>query len=96
MAQLGTEKHPAVVRVQSLQAAEQVMSVCEQHGWKVVVGIEPQEPEDLSDLEKLLDPTDHVGIPARSQLSTTSRVGRNDPCSCGSGLKLKRCCGSTA
>ena len=27
---------------------------------------------------------------------STSKVGRNDPCPCGSGKKYKRCCGGTA
>jgi uncharacterized protein len=28
-----------------------------------------------------------------SRMSTRKKVGRNDPCSCGSGLKYKKCCG---
>jgi uncharacterized protein len=32
---------------------------------------------------------------ARSFGEMTVRVGRNDPCPCGSGKKYKRCCGST-
>jgi uncharacterized protein len=36
-------------------------------------------------------------MPAHSHppKSETPRVGRNDPCPCGSGLKYKKCCGST-
>jgi hypothetical protein len=30
----------------------------------------------------------------KHQLPPTYRVGRNDPCPCGSGRKFKRCCGS--
>jgi len=36
--------------------------------------------------------TVNAGIHA-SQLSRTPKVGRNDPCPCGSGKKYKRCCG---
>ena len=25
----------------------------------------------------------------------TAKVGRNDPCSCGSGVKFKKCCGKS-
>ncbi len=45
------------------------------------------------------DSSDHieyedVGIePATSPLRRETRVGRNDPCPCGSGRKYKRCCG---
>lgn len=28
-----------------------------------------------------------------NEKSTASKVGRNDPCPCGSGKKYKRCCG---
>ncbi|MCB1022183.1 MAG: SEC-C domain-containing protein, partial [Acidobacteria bacterium] len=30
------------------------------------------------------------------QVLTTAKVGRNDPCPCGSGKKYKKCCGQTA
>ena len=28
-------------------------------------------------------------------ISAHSKIGRNDPCSCGSGRKFKKCCGTT-
>jgi uncharacterized protein YecA (UPF0149 family) len=28
-----------------------------------------------------------------SRIAVSSKVGRNDPCPCGSGLKYKKCCG---
>ncbi|MCF6203105.1 MAG: SEC-C domain-containing protein [Methylococcaceae bacterium] len=36
-----------------------------------------------------------VNIPAvhPSALSRPKKLGRNDPCSCGSGKKYKKCCG---
>lgn len=36
-------------------------------------------------------PTPDFAVPVRSQ-----KVGRNDPCPCGSGLKFKKCCGKEA
>ena len=32
-------------------------------------------------------------VPATPALKTSARVGRNDPCPCGSGKKYKKCCG---
>lgn len=29
----------------------------------------------------------------QSQIAVSSKIGRNDPCSCGSGKKYKKCCG---
>ena len=84
MAKLGTTKHPAVARVQTMERAGEIMALCESHGWKVVVGVEPDKPEDISDVERLLNPQAPVTVQAK--------VGRNDPCPCGSGLKYKQCC----
>jgi uncharacterized protein YecA (UPF0149 family) len=33
---------------------------------------------------------DHTHAPIRRE---TAKIGRNDPCSCGSGKKFKKCCG---
>ncbi len=84
MAQLGSDKRPAVGRVKTMERAAEVMALCEKHGWKVIVGIEPNKPEDISDVESLL--ASHALPVARPN------VGRNDPCPCGSGLKFKKCC----
>jgi hypothetical protein len=36
-----------------------------------------------------------VGAPRAGIERRTARVGRNDPCPCGSGKKYKKCCGTT-
>jgi SEC-C motif domain protein len=33
------------------------------------------------------------GFPVKSRPLSSSKIGRNDPCSCGSGQKYKKCCG---
>lgn len=33
------------------------------------------------------------GVTAKQRPITSNKVGRNDPCPCGSGLKFKKCCG---
>ena len=37
-----------------------------------------------------------VGIGTPEPRRSTSKIGRNDPCPCGSGKKYKRCCGGAA
>ncbi|MGI6345016.1 MAG: preprotein translocase subunit SecA [Bacillota bacterium] len=37
-----------------------------------------------------------AGQPARTKQVSSAKVGRNDPCPCGSGKKYKRCCGRNA
>lgn len=84
MPKLGSEKRPAVIRVQTSKRAEEIIALCNDRSWKVIVGIEPDKPEDISDLERLLNPP--------KPIRADPKVGRNDPCPCGSGLKYKKCC----
>jgi hypothetical protein len=60
------------------------MALCNERGWKISTGIERDKPEDISDVERLLNPL----IIKRDK----PKVGPNDPCPCGSGLKFKKCC----
>ena len=53
MARLGSSKRPAVVRVNSFERAEDIVNLCDRHGVKVIVGVEPEKPEDVSDLRRV-------------------------------------------
>lgn len=57
MAKLGSKKRPAVVRVRSVARAGEIVAYCDERGWEVIVGVEPEETEYLSDFEKLTDGT---------------------------------------
>lgn len=83
---LGTEKYPAVVRVKTEKRLKEVTAVFEENGWKYEIGLEPDKPEDINDLELLLNPPKTVTV--------ENKVGRNEPCPCGSGKKYKKCCGA--
>jgi SWIM/SEC-C metal-binding protein len=83
MAKLGSEKKPIVVRVQSEERAKYVAEICAAHGWHYIIGFELDKSEDISDLKKALTRFE----PIRSE-----KIGRNDPCPCGSGKKYKKCC----
>ncbi len=82
---MGTEKNPAVVRVQTEERMKEVASIFEENGWGYTIGLEPDKPEDITDLERLLNPP--------KPRIAEKKVGRNDPCPCGSGIKYKKCCG---
>ncbi len=81
---LGTKKKPAVVTVQTEERMEEVVSIFQEKGWECVVGVEPDKEEDITDLDILLN------LP-KTQINE-NKVGRNDPCPCGSGKKYKKCC----
>lgn len=88
MAELGTKNKPARVRVQTEEKALQIMALCNQKGWQVIVGIEPDKEENIRDVEKLLN-----GAASSSTFKFKSSPSRNEPCPCGSGKLYKRCCG---
>ena len=84
-AKLGTPKNPAVVNVQTEARAKELESEFEKNAWSYKITLEPDKPEDIKDLEILLNP--------QKTMIAGDKVGRNDPCPCGSGEKYKRCCG---
>ena len=83
-AKLGSEKNPAVVRVQSERRSKELRETFEKHGWECRISIEPGETEDISDLKRLLNP--------QKPTVAEKKVGRNEPCPCGCGKKFKNCC----
>ncbi len=85
MAKLGSKKRPIIVRVQTEETADYVIETCEAHGWHYIIGFEPDKPEDISDLEKMLNPVEPI---------KSNKINRNAPCPCGSGKKYKKCCGA--
>jgi SWIM/SEC-C metal-binding protein len=84
-AKLGTEKNPAVVHVRTEKRLKEITALFKEKGWNYKIGLEPDKPEDIADLERLLNPPQ----PQRVE----KKLGRNEPCSCGSGKKYKNCCG---
>lgn len=85
MTRLGSKQRPAIVRVQTHERREQLTEIFDKHGWDFIVGVEPDQDEDITDLLKLLHPE-------RFTVRAQPTAGRNDPCPCGSGSKYKKCC----
>ena len=53
MSQLGTKSKPAIVRVQTEERGLELIALCNQKGWQVIVGIEPDKEENIDDIKKL-------------------------------------------
>ena len=86
-AKLGTETRPAVVNVKTKKRMKEVTAIFEKNGWEYKIELEPDKPEDVTDLEILLNPP--------KPIIAEKKVGRNEPCPCGSGKKYKKCCGKS-
>lgn len=57
-------------------------------------GHTPAEMRALSDEESEMMPLPADIIPFHTQVRNEKKIGRNDPCPCGSGKKYKKCCGA--
>ncbi len=64
---------------------EEVGKIFEKNGWECTIELARDKPEDITDLEILLN------WPKPREVD--KKVGRNEPCPCGSGNKYKKCCG---
>ncbi|MFH0728247.1 MAG: PBPRA1643 family SWIM/SEC-C metal-binding motif protein [Pseudomonadota bacterium] len=84
-AKLGTKKRPAVVYVKSEERRKEIAPVFKENCWEYIVELDPDKPEDITDLETLLNPPKPKIVPVK--------VSRNESCPCGSGNKYKKCCG---
>ncbi|MCG8605076.1 SEC-C domain-containing protein [bacterium] len=85
IAKLGTEKNPAVVNVQTEKRRKEVAAIFAENGWKYTITLEPEQPEDTTALDRLLNPP--------KPIKAEKKIGRNERCPCGSGIKYKNCCG---
>jgi uncharacterized protein YecA (UPF0149 family) len=75
-----------------MEKGEAIVALCNQHEWQVIVGVEEGEPEDTSDVDKLLSGlSDHAKTASKPRLPP--KISGNDYCPCGSGKKFKKCCG---
>ena len=99
MMKLGKSGNPIRFRVNNEQRMEYVVGICEKNNWKFICGIEPDQEEDISEVEYMLNPKAFRKRPKMTKpnnsetiIKSKSTTGRNEPCSCGSGLKYKKCC----
>lgn len=85
-AKLGTKKNPAVVHVKTKKRMKEVSAIFKEHGWEYTIEQDKTKPENITDLEILLNIPEPVRV--------DKKIGRNEPCPCGSGKKYKKCCGA--
>ena len=78
------DKNTVIGHVQTEDRLNEIATLCNERGLKFIIGLEPDRPEDFSDIERRLNPpSPHFSV----------HVGRNESCPCGSGKKYKKCCG---
>ena len=65
--------------------------VSAKEAFAALMGVRPEQVHAAPPPGGMMPPPGMAGTPARP--AATPRVGRNDPCPCGSGKKYKKCCG---
>ncbi len=83
---LGTDRRPAMINVHTEERKTELQAVFDENGWACEITVNDKKPENTADLDILQNPV--------APVSAGPKVGRNDPCPCGSGKKHKKCCGA--
>jgi len=82
---LGTEKHPLTLVVTSEEKKSAVAAIVAENELFANITVDSTVDEDISELDAVLNK------PTTTRFDKTPN--RNEPCSCGSGKKYKKCCG---
>jgi hypothetical protein len=53
MAKLGSTKNPLILRARTEGRAAELLARCQDLGLHAIVGVEPDKPEDISDLQRV-------------------------------------------
>ena len=80
------------VRVQSAEQVQQVEQQLEEQAVSHLENVQYQHP-DAEDDQDTAQPEEHAAAAANVPRRVSEKVGRNDPCPCGSGKKYKQCHG---
>ncbi|MCK6263383.1 SEC-C domain-containing protein [Vibrio sp. ZSDE26] len=82
---LGTAEAPVSVLVNSEARKSEIEALVEEHSIVVDITVDSAKEENTIELDTLLN---------KPKTTTFEKTpNRNDPCSCGSGKKYKKCCG---
>jgi len=77
-------------------ASEIIATRPDGHSWTVAVGNYLCTVTLSESSKDVASEKSCAGVPDKRNLDVASRIGRNDPCPCGSGKKFKKCCGRTS
>ncbi|MDR0991452.1 MAG: preprotein translocase subunit SecA [Ruminococcus sp.] len=89
-------KNPVVeYRFESFEMFDEMIDAIREETIRILFTLQVDQQKDAPKRERVLEP---VETPADSSGGTTTRrtgkkIGRNEPCPCGSGKKYKNCCG---
>ena len=84
-AKLGSQKRPLELLVSSEARKHELTELCTAESWAANITVDSNAEENIAELTLLQNKPNTQRV--------AKQPGRNDPCSCGSGKKFKKCCG---
>ncbi len=87
-------QHDPVVeyRVEGFEMFDQMVNAIKEDTAKMVLTVKVNK-EKAPEREQVAKPVEPQSEEKKQPVKAHAKVGRNDPCPCGSGLKYKKCCG---
>ena len=82
----------AIYRLEGADIFDQMVDDIKETTVKQILAVIPR-PEATKRVEVAKPTSENLGGAAVRKPATSKKVGRNDPCPCGSGKKYKKCCG---
>jgi preprotein translocase subunit SecA len=89
-------KNLMTVRVQSSEQIDEASQSLEQTAVQGISNVAYTAPDESGTAQTTMSEQDAESLSAKQPYVANSRVGRNDPCPCGSGKKFKLCHGKLA
>ncbi|MCL2054274.1 MAG: preprotein translocase subunit SecA [Oscillospiraceae bacterium] len=90
------QKNPVVeYRYEGFEMFDAMVESIREETIRLLFTVELAKKEDALKRERVMKPSDtgDDGSIAKTPVKSGKKVGRNDPCPCGSGTKYKKCCG---
>ena len=86
-------------KIESFNMFEELVKAIREESVKAVFSLRPKKKEEVvnvkmnNNITNLMTNAAGEDTPKRKPVKSEKKVGRNDPCPCGSGKKYKNCCG---
>ena len=94
---IGNEDPVRAYQVEGYEMFEEMTSSISEDTVKMLMRVRPQERLQRKQVAKITGASgadaDNIGGKPQPVVKKEKKVGRNDPCPCGSGKKYKKCCG---
>ncbi|NLJ57842.1 MAG: preprotein translocase subunit SecA [Tissierellia bacterium] len=95
---IGNEDPVRAYQVEGFDMFEEMTAAIQEDTVKMLMRVRPQEKIQRKEVAKITGTSggslDNLGGKAQTVVKKERKVGRNEPCPCGSGKKYKRCCGA--